>query len=304
MISEGYEQISVVCDDTDVFLILIHHFHRYKLKQRRPPVDVLMNPTSSSTKSISIRNTVDSLQEDVISNLLAAHALSGCDTVPQMFSIGKKKVIKVLMAGARNGTLLKCLGDLDPDLSWEAIEQQCEKFVCLLYAQDTESTSLADIRYKKWQDKAKANTMLSVLSLKYLPPTMEALKLNIKRAHYQTAIWKNVRMIEPAGELNPEDHGWDKDTANRCMVPTELPPDILLAPEYLLKVTYCGCSSENPCKTANCSCKKANVRCSDLCKCGGTCEGNGREESAADNSEEDNSDTESILYDESDNEEY
>ena len=97
---------------------------------------------------------------------------------------------------------------------------------------------------------------------------------------------------------------WITTCLNRCMVPTELPPDILLAPEYLLKVTYCGCSSEKPCKTANCSCKKANVRCSDLCKCGGTCEGNGREESAADNSEEDNSDTESILYDESDNEEY
>ena len=63
--------------------------------------------------------------------------------------------------------------------------------------------------------------MLSVLSLKSLPPTMEALKLNIKRAHYQTAIWKNVRMVDPV-ELNPEHHGWDKDTANRCMIRTAL----------------------------------------------------------------------------------
>ena len=189
MISEGYKQISVICDDTDVFLILLHHFHRYRLILQLPPVDVLMNPTSSSTKSISIRKTVESLREDVISNLLAAHALSGCDTVPQMFSIGKKKLITVLMSGSRNGTLLKCLGDLDSDLSWEAIEHQCEKFVWLLYAQNKETTSLAEIRYKKWQDKAKANTMLSVLSLKALPPTMEALKLNIKRAHYQAAIY-------------------------------------------------------------------------------------------------------------------
>ena len=123
MITEGYEQISVICDDTDVFLILLHHFHRYRLIQRLPPVDVLMNPTSLSTKSIPIRNTVESLREDVISNLLAAHALSGCDTVPQMFSIGKKKVIKVLMSGSMNGKLLKCLGDLDSGLSWEAIGQ-------------------------------------------------------------------------------------------------------------------------------------------------------------------------------------
>ena len=31
MITEGYGQISVICDYTDVFLILLHHFHRYRL---------------------------------------------------------------------------------------------------------------------------------------------------------------------------------------------------------------------------------------------------------------------------------
>ena len=107
-------------------------------------------------------------------------------------------------------------------------------------------------------------------------------------------------MVDPV-KLNPEDHGWDKDTANRCMVPTALPPEVLLAPEYLLKVTYCGCSSENPCQTMKCGCKKANVLCSALCKCGGTCDGNGTEENATDSSEEDD-DSESV-YDESDDEE-
>ena len=78
-----------------------------------------------------------------------------------------------------NGKLLKCLGDLDSGLSWEAIGHQCEKFkyVCC-----------------------------------YI-------------------LWKNVRMVDPV-ELNPEHHGWNKDTANRCMIPTTLPPEVLLAPEY------------------------------------------------------------------------
>ncbi|MES9879341.1 MAG: hypothetical protein ABW185_00475, partial [Sedimenticola sp.] len=35
----------------------------------------------------------------VIPGLLAAHALSGCDTVASYFGIGKGKVLKVLRAG-------------------------------------------------------------------------------------------------------------------------------------------------------------------------------------------------------------
>ena len=88
------------------------------------------------------------------------------------------------------------------------------------------------------------------------------------------------------GELNPEHHGWNKDTANRCMIPTALSPEVLLAPEYLLKVTYCGCSSENLCQTLKCGCKNSDVRCSALYKCGGTCDGNGIDERATDSSEE------------------
>ena len=92
--------------------------------------------------------------------------------------------------------------------------------------------------------------------------------------------------VAAIAELNPEHHGWNKDTANRCMIPTALSPEVLLAPEYLLKVTYCGCSSENLCQTLKCGCKNSDVRCSALYKCGGTCDGNGIDERATDSSEE------------------
>ena len=93
-------------------------------------------------------------------------------------------------------------------------------------------------------------------------------------------------MVDPV-ELNPEHHDWDKDTANRCMIPTALPPEVLLAPEYLLKVTYCGCCSDNLGQTLKFGCKNCDVRCSALCKCGGTCDGNGIDGRATDSSEED-----------------
>ena len=90
MVSEGYRRIQVTCDDTDVFILLVHHFHAQELQKMQPPVEVLMQSTSYTSKPISIAQTVGSLLKDLIISLLAAHALTGCDTVPQMFGIGKK----------------------------------------------------------------------------------------------------------------------------------------------------------------------------------------------------------------------
>ena len=31
MVNEGYRQIQVICEDTDVFVILLHHYHQQRL---------------------------------------------------------------------------------------------------------------------------------------------------------------------------------------------------------------------------------------------------------------------------------
>ena len=59
-------------------------------------------PPSAQT-AISILKTIESLPATVVSSVLAAHDLSGCDTVPQLFGIGKKKVMKLLKGHPRPG---------------------------------------------------------------------------------------------------------------------------------------------------------------------------------------------------------
>ena len=113
------------------------------------------------------------------------------------------------------------------------------------------------------------NTMTSVKDLEKFPPTVEAARLNIKRAHYQASIWTNLSLdIVP---LDVEQFGWVKDSTNKTVDPVFLDSTTPIAPDSLLKVTFCGCCSQIPCSSLRCSCKQANVTCGELCKCKGEC---------------------------------
>ena len=118
MVNEGYRQIQVICEDTDVFVILLHHYHQQELSEKVPPVDVLMQYPPSAQTAISIPKTIESLSSTVVSSVLAAHVLSGCDTVPQLFGIGKK-VIKLLKGPDNNANGIEQLGNIDPDIPWD-----------------------------------------------------------------------------------------------------------------------------------------------------------------------------------------
>ena len=58
--------------------------------------------------------------------------------------------------------------------------------------------------------------------LKALPPTTEALLENVKRAHLQVSIWKQVLHPDPH-ELDPCKFGMLKDEAYKSPVPVTLP---------------------------------------------------------------------------------
>ena len=67
-----------------------------------------MEPTSIESQVIEINATVQR-HADIIPNLLAAHAISGCDTVASVFGIGKPTVITALR---KNNISLSSIGNL------------------------------------------------------------------------------------------------------------------------------------------------------------------------------------------------
>ena len=74
--------IIVISDDADVFILLAHFYIHEKLT-----FQLSMQGTNPSRTLVDIAAT-DAKHQEIIPYLLAAHALSGCDTVAHMWGIG------------------------------------------------------------------------------------------------------------------------------------------------------------------------------------------------------------------------
>ena len=97
----GCKTINVICDDTDVLVLLAHYFAEESLS-----VSLIMESTSCSRSSIELGATL-AKHSGIVPQLIAAHAVSGCDTVGCYHGIGKTKDVKALLAGIE----LNNLGD-------------------------------------------------------------------------------------------------------------------------------------------------------------------------------------------------
>ena len=97
-----------------------------------------------------------------------------------------------------------------------------------------------------------------------LPPTKDALRKHILRANYQACIWRRCLESRPAVP-SPHEHGWlvEGDVISIDWM------DSRPAPEELLVLTKCSC--QQGCATLRCSCKKAQMPCTDACKCAENC---------------------------------
>ena len=112
----------------------------------------------------------------------------------------------------------------------DTLISQLSRFVCLLYG-DEVSSNVNACRYNLFK--------LGKCSDDLLPPTYDSLVKHIERANFQSAIWSN------------------------CLLPNPVirPP----APDSLLDCVNCKCKTG--CQTQRCSCKKANLNCTELCSC-------------------------------------
>jgi 5'-3' exonuclease len=69
------KHVVVVADDTDVYILLLYHYHAESLK-----IPMKLQSTQTGRAFIDVTATVLKLS-DIIPQLLPAHALSGCDNV-------------------------------------------------------------------------------------------------------------------------------------------------------------------------------------------------------------------------------
>ena len=198
---------------------------------------------------------------NIVPQLLAAHGLSGCDTVAQLYGIEKGTVVKKLKAG--HG--LSHLGNIDASI--DDVLAEATAFISACYVSKTKG-DLSEVRVEVWSKKMGRKKITSAPELKSIPPTKEAFRENVLRAHIQVAIWKSTLESAPPS-LDATKYGWTRDEANKTLTPTTLPSDVPLAPPAVLQLISRGCSTDQPCQNGRCGCESAHLPCTFFCACGG-----------------------------------
>jgi len=139
----------------------------------------------------------------VISNILGADALTGCDTVSSFSGIGKTAVLSKLKSFPDQ--LL--FGNLT--VSTKQVTDSCMQFVASLYNQKTVDT-LSSMRAAMFTAKI-AGKCHTPPKLKTLPPTTAAFHAHCLQAHYRMALWMSAGLPSPP-DLDPLDYGWESLT--------------------------------------------------------------------------------------------
>lgn len=229
--------------DTDILVLLMAH--SYTIDK-----DVFMKAgTTKAQQFIHINEVVDkcNVHADDSSTLLAYHAITGSDTTSYLAGHSKRTSFDVF---CNHKELLSDLGK-DP-LTHETI-MKCEKFICHVYKVDADRT-----------DEARIILFKRGVSQESLPPTSDAVVFHIQRAHLQTLIW--IKATEAKPDV-PEatDNGWEMVCGDFVPKLTSLPA----VPEACVNLIRCSC--KGTCTTLRCSCRKAKLKCTGMCKCVGHC---------------------------------
>ena len=238
----NFKYIVVSSRDTDVLILLVSHFHRMNCIELW-----MMCGTQKKPKYIPVHEIVKNLSSNTLKALIPFHTLTGCDTTSYLAQHTKWTAWEHLKSDLGSGLIQNlgedCFGDLDLT--------RIEKFFCILYGMPKED----DI------NKVRLHLFLKNKIPEALPPTKDALYLHIKRAHYQSLIWKKANFPDPS---LPEAlaFGW-KVTETGRLKPILMTKDAI--PDDELKFTSCSCTTG--CNTNRCGCRKLKLTCSINCKC-------------------------------------
>ena len=133
------------------------------------------------------------------------HCFTGCDSISAFAGRGKIKPLKILI---RKKEYIEAFGELG--MNWNVSEETqsvLESFVCHMYGKKDAlklGISVNDLRYDIYCRKS------GKVSCEGLPPCLNVLSQHIKRANYQTKIWRMC--LDPLVErCDPSEHGWGKD---------------------------------------------------------------------------------------------
>lgn len=178
---------------------------------------------------------------------LFLHAFTGCDTTSSIFWYGKNKLWSAIQKYPELITTAEVF--LQPASTHQEIADAGVKCLVALYGGDYTKYNLNSMRYNIFVKTAAS----AKVDLSRLPPTEDGAKFHAYRTYHQVQMWLGV-------EKDPTQWGWQK--TDQGLVPVTMNNEA--APLSLLKFLSCGCKKD--CSGGGCTCLKAGLKCSALCK--------------------------------------
>ena len=169
---------------------------------------------------------------------------------PQASSVGS--ALKALDSQTSN--LLTSIGETSPPTQRTIAD--AEAFVCQLYHKGTREVEINRERAAAFRTVKK--------NIDSLPPTQDALHLHIRRANYQSMIWKRAQEACPSIPRPKDENGWYLNDEG-ILKPKLMTQEVVSS--ACIQLAFCGCSSEQSCLNRRCTCVRLSLPCSRACKC-------------------------------------
>ena len=163
--NDGCHVVRILSDDSDIFVLLVYWAWRYDLQGH---VAVQLDKWDGTV--LDINATCADLGDAECSQLLGAHALTGCDAVCFPFGKGNAPVVRLLKAGDYPGLCDVLSEEVATDAELMALGQQ---FFAALYGQRPVA-SMTQARYNLYT--RKRGKPLRIMSL---PVTEKNLSYNV-----------------------------------------------------------------------------------------------------------------------------
>ena len=128
--SLGANNIVVACPDTDVLVLLVHHFTALQTEK----ILFLTGHDSTDTTLkcyIPVHAIHQKLTTEQLHIILPVYCLTGCDTVSGSYGHGKATAFKIVIQHSNKSQSLADLGKTN-DISND-VKDACYNLVCLMY---------------------------------------------------------------------------------------------------------------------------------------------------------------------------
>ena len=248
-VENGAQNIVVDSPDTDVCVLLVHHFSAIGCASIFFHTGCTCVHTDPS-RYVPVHDIHSELTQSQLNVLLPVYCITGCDTCSFIRGKGKATAFRIMSNDSEQHVGLAEFG-ASPTIT-KGISKSCVKLMGSLYGKK-ECKSLNSLRCEKAGRNAKP---------KNLPPTDDSFQQHVKRCCYQLLIW---RMALTANQELPDftDFGYRFDTDGR--LEHVLSTQSHAAPELLNDII---CSCETVCGS-ECIYYISEQPCTSSCKCNG-----------------------------------